>query len=611
MNEADEWIVVHGARTHNLQNLTVQVPRRGMTVITGPSGSGKSSLAFDTLFAEGRRRYLETLRGDRRALFQQLQRPDVDRIDGLPPVVSVTQHAVTARPRSTLATVTEIHDHLRLLWARFGTCYCPACQLPIHKHTLTQIIRATLSQEGRKFFVLSPLVRDQPGTHKDHFQHIMQAGFLRARVDGVLMEIRDTPKLDAKTNHTIEMVVDRLVVKPAIEERLRESLTAALKHSSGRVIITDIETGDWRDDEYSTLYACPRCQALIAEMQPRDFSFNNPHGACPRCTGLGQVWELNPALIIPDRSWTLERVLARIEELAPEGVTIERRLFKGLQDAFAREGENWGTATPLARWPDDAFHALLHGAPTVPAFPGLIGILRGWSEIFEDGTAADSSFAELSSFVPCPECGGARLQPASRAVRYAGRPLHEITAMSVEQAYGFFEPLAHAEAAVPAHRAQALLLDEIARRLRFLQQVGLGYLTLDRPATTLSGGEAQRARLATHLGGGLLGVCYILDEPTMGLHPRDTQRLLDALRGLADRGNTVIVVEHDETVMRQADYLIDMGPGAGRNGGRILASGSVADVLANPASVTAPFLKGDCDSVAARFQRADAPLFGI
>jgi excinuclease ABC subunit A len=585
MSAAGESIKMRGARTHNLQSLSLDLPRDALIVITGPSGSGKSSLAFDTLFAEGRRRFLETLGGDKRALFQELQRPDVDLIEGLPPVVCVSQHAASARPRSTLATVTEIHDHLRLLYARFGTPYCPNCQLPIHKHTLSEIVRAIMGREGRKIFVLAPLVQDQPGAHKEHFLHIRQSGFLRARVDGVLMEIRDNPKIDPAKNHTIELIVDRLVVKPTIEERLRESLTAAIQHGDGRIIITDIETGDWLDDVYSTRYACPRCQASVPDLEPRNFNFNNPHGACPRCTGFGQVWEFDPKLIVPERSWTLGRVLDRLEDLAPEGMSVDQKIMQSFQETYPVDAR-----TPLAEWPDGAYRALLEGDqdPRRPggAFPGLLGILRAWTELLSGDDDNDQHFRELAGFVPCPECGGARLNRESRAVRYADKGLHEITALSVEAATAFFARLIETE----KDKARAILLTEIADRLQFLQQVGLGYLTLDRPAPTLSGGEAQRARLAMHLGGGLFGVCYILDEPTLGLHPRDTRRLLDALRGLQARGNTVIVVEHDETIIREADYLVDIGPGAGRKGGQLLACGSVAEVLANPASVTAKCL---------------------
>jgi excinuclease ABC subunit A len=586
MRESGEWIKIRGARTHNLQSLSCDIPVGAFTVITGPSGSGKSSLAFDTLYAEGRRRFLETLRGDKRALFHQLQRPDVDAIEGLPPVVCVSQHTTAARPRSTLGTVTEIHDHLRLLFARFGTRYCSNCDIPIHKHSLTEIVRAVVAQEGRKFFVLAPLVIDQPGDHKDHFRHILQAGFLRARVDGVLMEIRDVPKLDAKKPHTIEMIVDRLIVKPGIEERLRESLTSAVQHSGGRVIITDIETGDWLDDVYSTKYACIKCGESVADLEPRDFSFNNPHGACPRCTGLGQIWELDPKLVIPDRAMTLDAVIDRLNELAPEGLSMDRKAFLPSPVLLVRplpsppvlrgrgaggEGDEARKANvPLKTWPDDVYHSLTQS---------LLNILRQWSALLE--TESETPFASLSGFIVCPDCHGARLSASARSVRFADIPLHEITALSVDRAADWFNQSNH-------QPAIATLLHEIQQRLRFLQEVGLGYLTLDRPAITLSGGEAQRARLATHLGGGLLGVCYILDEPTMGLHPRDTQRLIDALRKLQAQGNTVIVVEHDESVMRQADWHIDIGPGAGKHGGRLLYCANRSEPEAQARETTKP-----------------------
>jgi excinuclease ABC subunit A len=563
MKLATDCIEVRGARTHNLQSLTVSIPLDRFTVITGPSGSGKSSLAFDTLYAEGGRRYLETLPGDKRAFFHQLRRPDVDSIDGLPPVICVSQHTAASRPRSTLATITEIHDHLRLLYARFGTRYCPNCAVPIHRHTLSDIVAATLKQDGRKIMVLAPLVQNQPGDHKEHFRRILQSGFLRARVDGVLMEIRDVPKLDAKKAHTIELVVDRLVVKPTIADRLRESLQSAVQFSGGMVVITDIETGDWKDEVYSTKYACVRCQAVALDLEPRDFSFNNPHGACPRCTGYGQIWEYDPKLIVPDRRWPVERILDRLDDLAPEGLKLDRRAFRAELNI---QSETWS---------DAEFGRVIDA---------LVGILRQWAALLGDESEGDAPFPDLLGFIPCPDCRGARLGRDARAVRFAERALHEVTGMTVDAAADFF----HARAAEAASGLRALhrVLAEIAQRARFLQQVGLGYLTLDRPANTLSGGEAQRARLATHLGGGLLGVCYILDEPTMGLHPRDTERLIGALRALQERGNTVIAVEHDEIVIRQADYLIDIGPEAGRKGGRLLAHGSAAEVLANPESVT-------------------------
>ncbi len=618
MAELGKWIRVRGARTHNLHNLNVDLPRDQLTVLTGVSGSGKSSLAFDTLYAEGQRRYLETLRGDARALFQQLQRPDVDLVEGLPPTLCVSQHAAAGRPRSTLATVTELHDHLRLLWARLGTPYCPVCQIPVHKHTIAEIVRATLEkEEGRKIYILAPLVADESGDHKAIFQHIRQSGFLRARVDGVLTEVRDTPKLDAKKPHTVELVVDRLVLRPTVADRLREALEIAVKHGEGRVTIADIDTGDWRDFAYSTRLACVRCRRVLPELEPRLFSFNTLQGACPHCTGLGTIWELDARLIVPDRSWPLSRVVARLREMLPEGMElpdIERRAVGQLRELFGPAVE---AKAPLADWPEEAYHSLLFGTErTDPPYPGLIGQLRLLAQPTAEGEETDeSALLALTGYVPCLECGGARLNPEARAVRFAGKGIHEVTALTVEEAAAFFAALP-TEAEGAAGRVRAVLLPEIVQRLRFLQQVGVGYLTLDRPAPTLSGGEAQRARLATHLGGGLLGVCYVLDEPTLGLHPRDTDHLLQALRQLQQRGNTVVVVEHDEAVMRQADYLIDIGPGAGRHGGRLLASGTVAEVLRNPESLTAAYLRGDrsvstgCEAVSAKPQAGHVTIYG-
>jgi excinuclease ABC subunit A len=510
------WIRVRGARTHNLHNVKVDLPLGQFSVITGPSGSGKSSLAFDTLHAEGQRRYLETLGNDSRALFEQLQRPDVLAIEGLPPTLCVSQQSGSPRPRSTLATITEIHDHCRLLWARLGVPHCYQCGKAVYRHSVHEIARQTLqSPEGRKIYLLAPLVRDQLGDHKDVFARIRLSGFLRARVDGVLHEIRDAVKLNPRERHTIEAVVDRLVVRPNLGERLAESLNTTLKEGGGRVIVTEIDDGDWHDQPYNTILECPDCRLSLPEPTPTSFSFNNPRGACPHCTGYGQVWNLDPD---------------------------QRALWE-------KAGEE----------EDDELRAALEAE---------------------------------ADFVTCPECAGARLNAAARAVRFAGKGLHEVMAWTVAEAFEFFQGMkGSVSRAEGMEQVRQVLVAEITSRLGFLQEVGLEYLTLDRPAPTLSGGELQRARLATHLGGGLLGVCYILDEPTIGLHPRDTQRLIGALRGLQARGNTVVVVEHDETVIRQADYLVDIGPGAGQGGGRLLASGSVREVLANPMSFTARYLE--------------------
>ena len=577
MAHPDGWIRVRGARTHNLHNVNVDLPLRRLSVITGPSGSGKSSLAFDTLHAEGQRRYLETLGNDSRSRFDQLQRPDVDVVDGLPPTLCVSQHTGTPRPRSTLATITEIHDHLRLLWARLGTPHCPVCGLPVSKHFVADIVRQTLqSDEGRKIYLLAPLVQERAGDHKEVFQQIRQGGFLRARVDGVLHEIRDALKLNARQEHTIEVVVDRLVVRPTIAERLTESLTTTLKHGQGRVIVTDIDDGDWHDQSYSTVLECPRCHRQLPDPEPGRFSFNNPGGACPRCTGYGQVWELGPARIVPDQSMNLLEVLQRLKDSLPE------EDYTSLTNDFARRP---GANTPLKDLPAETVNSFLEGEN------GLLPRLAALWRAAEENDDAAQGLELLAGFVPCPECGGARLNPEARAVTFAGKSLPEVTAWTVAEAVTFFgEPATHGPLSVGLERVRAVLVGEIRSRIQFLEEVGLGYLTLDRPALTLSGGELQRARLATYLGGGLLGVCYILDEPTIGLHPRDTDRLIAALRGLQARGNTVVIVEHDEAVMRQADYLIDIGPGAGRDGGQVLASGTVPEVLNHPKSVTAPYL---------------------
>ena len=493
-----DWIRVRGARTHNLRNLTLDLPRGRLVVFTGPSGSGKTSLAFDTIFAEGQRRFLATLPD--LPPMAVLRRPPVDAVEGLPPVLSVAQRAGTPRPRSTLATLTEIHDHLRLLWARLGTPYCPDCDLPIRKSSLAEIAREVLAlPEGTKLYVLAPMVADEVGAHKETFKKIRTGGFLRARIDGVLSEIRDTPTIDAKKPHTIDLVVDRLVVRPGIADRLNETLAAAVKQGDGRVVISDIETGDWNDRVYSTKLQCPKCRKILADLEPRRFHFNNPHGACPRCGGLG--------VLVTETD--------------------------------------------------------------------------------------DDTDDEAENVVVCPECGGVRLNREARAVRYGGMTLPDVTSRTVLAALDRFRSAPTIDdPASPLAKVESILRHEITTRLHFLGEVGLGYLTLDRPAPTLSGGELQRARLATQLGGGLRGVCYILDEPTLGLHPRDTKRLLEALDVLLKRGNSLLVVEHDEAVMRAADWLVDLGPEAGKNGGRLLAAGTVDEVMRSPESVTAPYLRG-------------------
>jgi len=597
MADQTGFIRIRGARTHNLHSLNLDLPRGRLIAVTGPSGSGKSSLAFDTLHAEGQRRFLLTLPGEERALFDQLKRPDVDRIEGLPPTLSVSQHVSAARPRSTLGTITEIDDHLRLLWARLGTPHCSACGDPIRKVNSADILAAFYKMgEGRKVFLLAPLVRNQVGEHREAFVQIRQGGFLRARIDDVLNEIRDIPKLPPKEPHSIEVVIDRLVVRPGMDDRFRESLATALKVGQGRVVLTHIDEGDWEDRAFSTQLECLRCDRLYPDLEPRLFSFNTPVGACPRCDGLGVVRQLDPAQVIPDRGKTLGEVLARLVEAFPDALevfAVDRKSLKQLPTRFPKEGATWDTELPLRDWPEEAVAAVFFGEDRL--FRGLTP--PGAPEEEEEDVSWEDYLAPLLTNVVCPECDGARLGALARAVTLHGQSLPALTRRPVDAGHAWFQELQ-----TPANRAALVeesatrekvcdaLVPEIARRLRFLEEVGLGYLTLNRPGPTLSGGELQRARLATYLGGGLLGVCYILDEPTIGLHPHDTDRLIHALRQLQGKGSTVVVVEHDAAMLRAADYLVDLGPGGGTQGGRLLAQGTVDEVIRDSASITGRYL---------------------
>jgi excinuclease ABC subunit A len=483
-------ITIRGARTHNLQGIDLDIPRDRLVVLTGVSGSGKSSLAFDTVFAEGQRRYIECLSASSRQFLDQLERPDVELIEGLPPTVAIDQKSGQANPRSTVGTLTEIHDYLRLLFARLGTPYCPQCGLAIHRQTPEQMAAHVMAlPKGKKIMLLAPLVRGRKGQHLDVFQAIRRAGLIRSRVDGGIVEVTEEPPKLAKTKaHQIEAVVDRLVVREGIDPRLAESINLALKLSDGLLIVSVESPTGWDDQMLSVHLACPACGTGLQPLEPRVFSFNSPYGACPDCQGLG--------------------VLA-----APAG-DVEKP--------------------------------------------------------------------------PCPACRGTRLSPAARSVRIHGRSIDQMSDLPVQELKRFVNELTFDEAKQPI---SLLLIREIASRLGFLEQVGVGYLSLARGSDTLSGGELQRARLATQLGAGLVGVCYVLDEPTAGLHPRDTDRLLKCLRGLQRQGNSVLIVDHDETVIRAADWVVDLGPGAGPDGGRIVAAGSPEQLAANPSSVTGRFLR--------------------
>ncbi|MDR3633842.1 MAG: excinuclease ABC subunit UvrA [Isosphaeraceae bacterium] len=578
-----EAIRVRGARVHNLRDIDVDLPRDRLVVLTGVSGSGKSSLAFDTLYAEGQRRYIESLSSYARQFLDQLQRPDVDLIDGLPPTVAIDQRAGAANPRSTVATVTEIHDYLRLLYARTGVPHCPDCGQPIRRQTPEQMVAGALAlPEGRKVLVLAPLVRGRKGEHHDAFQAVRREGLIRVRVDGQVLELRDDPKLARTKPHDIEAVVDRLVVREGIRPRLAESIDLALKLGQGTVILSIQNDQAWDDRVLSIHFACPACGAGFEELEPRTFSFNSPYGACRACDGLGVVSSFDPELVVPDRSRSVAN-----GAIAPWSGSKERNAFSHLPglDAYLKRNR-LKASTPLAKWTSKAVSLLLEGEPG----EGFMGVLPQLQQQFE-AAKTERQRAALTAFraeVPCPACLGARLRPEARAVTVAGRPIHEVQALAVAASRPFFAGLTFDP---PLDLVGPPLTREIVNRLDFLERVGLGYLSLDRAADSLSGGELQRVRLATQIGSGLVGVCYVLDEPTAGLHPRDTDRLLASLRDLRDQGNSVVVVEHDEATIRAADWLIDLGPGAGPDGGRIVALGPPNHLPDAPESLTARHLR--------------------
>ncbi|MBF4510464.1 MAG: excinuclease ABC subunit UvrA [Aeromicrobium sp.] len=591
-------ISIRGAREHNLKNIDLEIPRDELVVITGLSGSGKSSLAFDTIYAEGQRRYVESLSAYARQFLGQMDKPDVDHIEGLSPAVSIDQKTTSKNPRSTVGTVTEIYDYLRLLFARVGVPHCPICGRRIEKQTPEQIVDAILElPDGTKFQVLAPVVKGRKGEYGKLFGDLKAEGFTRVRVDGEVRTLDEDIVLDKKYKHTIDVVLDRLVMKESIRTRLAESVEMALRLAGGTVTVAVV---DGEEHEYSQALACPEHGFSMDELAPRDFSFNSPYGACPECLGIGSRLEADPDLVVPDPTLT-------IAEGAIKPYSGNLNYYPQLVEAAAK---HLGVSidVPWNELPAEARHALLHGLGDEKIRLDYItrdGRETYWYTKYEgalasvtrrheetDSEASKEKLEEYMAVIPCAACGGARLKPEILAVTFGGKNINEVTMLAAKDSLEFFE---NAELTEREGIIARRIIKEIVERLRFLVDVGLDYLTLERATATLSGGEAQRIRLATQIGSGLVGVLYILDEPSIGLHQRDNERLIAALRRLRDIGNTVIVVEHDEETIRSADFVIDMGPGAGEHGGEIVCIGTPEHMLGCPDSLTGKYLTGEVE----------------
>lgn len=589
-------IFIKGARENNLKNVDLEIPRDKLVVFTGLSGSGKSSLAFDTVFAEGQRRYVESLSSYARMFLGQMQKPDVDYIEGLSPAVSIDQKTTSHNPRSTVGTVTEIYDYLRLLYARIGKAHCPKCGRPIERQTVDQICDKIMERGGAKLQLLAPMVRGRKGEYRKEFEQLKRAGYVRVRVDGNNYTLDESIELDKNIKHTISVIVDRLVIKEGVERRLSDAIESAIKLAEGLVI------ADFDGDEvlYSTKYACPECELSFEELTPRLFSFNNPYGACSECGGLGFRQEIDVNLLVSDWDKSINQGAIKASGWMLDMSGMMMTQFKALSKAYG-----FSLDTPLKELPKEIMNIIFYGnhGDKIPmeynskrfsgfyntSFEGVaVNLARRFNE-----TDSEMIKAEISKYmkaVPCSSCGGKRLKPEALAVTVGGINIDDMTKMSVGALKTFIEGL---ELMQTEHLIADRILKEICARLSFLVNVGLNYLTLSRSAATLSGGESQRIRLATQIGSGLTGVLYILDEPSIGLHQKDNQRLLSSLKNLRDLGNTLIVVEHDEDTIKSADFIVDIGPGAGVHGGEVVAAGSVEDVIASERSITGKYLSGE------------------
>ena len=596
-----KFIKIRGANVNNLKNLSVDIPRDEFVVLTGVSGSGKSSLAFDTIYAEGQRRYMESLSSYARQFLGQMEKPDVESIEGLPPAISIDQKSTNRNPRSTVGTVTEIYDYFRLLYARIGIPHCPKCGKEIKKQTVDQMVDHIMAlPERTKLQLLAPVVRGRKGTHAKLLDQAKRSGYVRVQIDGNLYELSEEIKLDKNIKHNIEIIVDRLVVKPGIEKRLSDSIETVLNLSDGLLMV---DTMDGTVKTFSQSFACPDCQISIDEIEPRSFSFNNPFGACPECFGLGYKMEFDIDLMIPDKSLSISQ--GAIVVMGWQSCTDKGSFTRAILDALAKE-YHFSLDTPFQDYPDDVKNVLIHGTNGHAvkvyykgqrgegvydvAFPGLI---KNVEQRYRE-TGSDAMKQEYESFMritPCKTCKGQRLKKESLAVTVGDRNIYEVTSLSIENLKKFMSELKLTE---QQELIGKQILKEIRARVGFLSEVGLDYLSLSRATATLSGGEAQRIRLATQIGSGLVGVAYILDEPSIGLHQRDNDKLLRALMRLRDLGNSLIVVEHDEDTMRAADCVVDIGPGAGEHGGELVEIGTAETLMKNERSITGAYLSGRC-----------------